>query len=59
MATISGQIQLINIKDGRLQCEIQAHVRCITSFDIANKLGYVSCINQLIKFKYCCRFFSW
>ena len=47
IGTVSGQIQIVNIKDGQLLGEIQAHIKCVTSMDVATNIGYV-CIDCLI-----------
>ncbi|KAH7641200.1 WD repeat-containing protein 54 [Dermatophagoides farinae] len=41
IGTVSGQIQIVNIKDGQLLGEIQAHIKCVTSMDVATNIGYL------------------
>ncbi|UXI20106.1 Tetraspanin-7 [Sarcoptes scabiei] len=41
IGTVSGQIQIINIKTGRLNCEIQAHIKCITTMNVALANGFL------------------
>ncbi|OTF82895.1 hypothetical protein BLA29_002641 [Euroglyphus maynei] len=50
IGTVSGQIQVVNIKDGQLLGEIQAHIKCVTSMDIAANTGYVQKIVMLVYF---------
>ncbi|KAH9424392.1 WD repeat-containing protein 54 [Dermatophagoides pteronyssinus] len=41
IGTVAGQIQIVNIKDGLLMGEIQSHIKCVTSMDVATNTGYL------------------